>query len=106
MSHMARNRSSVTDRGVATEARSIGPSSPRGLAAVLRVGFVVTLALFLTGGFILVGAQALELALGNGNAVATLREKVGPPTFITATVCGLFAFAQEYLHPHRGGENG
>ena len=48
----------------------------------------------------LVAAQAVEILLGNGAAVVELGERLGPPTFIVSTICGLFAFALEYLQPH------
>ncbi len=69
------------------------------LRSFLRLGFVVTLLVFLAGGFVLVGAQAVQLVAGDGPAVAAIGERLGPPTFTAATVCGLFAFALEYLRP-------
>lgn len=69
------------------------------LRSLLRLGFVITLLLFLAGGFVLVGAQAVQLVRGDGPAVAAIGERLGPPTFTVATVCGLFAFALEYLRP-------
>jgi hypothetical protein len=82
------------------------PSDGGPLVTLLRVAFVATLVVFLLGGFVLVAAQAFELALGHGTAVSTLSEKLGPPTFTVATVCGLLAFLHEYVAPHRGGEQG
>ena len=73
------------------------------LVAVLRLCFVVTLVIFLIGGFVLVGAQAVQLVAGDGPAVASIGERLGPPTFVVATICGLFAFALEYVRP--GGED-
>lgn len=67
------------------------------LASVLRLGFVVTLVVFLLGGFVLVGAQAYQLVVGDGPAVAAIGERLGPPTFVVATICGLFAFLLDYF---------
>ncbi len=81
---------------------STTPSESRATARLrsfLRLGFVVTLLAFLVGGFVLVGAQAVQLLAGDGPAVAAVGERLGPPTFTVATVCGLFAFALEYLRP-------
>lgn len=73
---------------------------------LVRVGFVASLVLFLLGGFVLVGAQAVEILLGDGAAVTRIAEEVGPPTYVVASVCGLLAFVQEYFRPGRGGEQG
>jgi hypothetical protein len=67
---------------------------------VTRALFVLTLILFLIGGFVLVITQAVEIVAGNGAKVVELGERLGPPTFIVSTICGLFAFALEYLQPH------
>lgn len=72
----------------------------------VRVAFVVTLALFLLGGFVLVGAQALELVAGDGDEMLRIAERVGPPTYVLASVCGLLAFVQAYFGPGRGREHG
>ena len=74
--------------------------TPNRATRLIRTLFVITLVLFLTGGFVLVAAQAVEIVLGNGAAVVELGERLGPPTFIVSTICGLFAFALEYLQPH------
>jgi hypothetical protein len=65
-----------------------------------RALFVLTLVLFLVGGFVLVIAQAVQIVAGDGAKVVELGERLGPPTFIVSTICGLFAFALEYLQPH------
>jgi hypothetical protein len=65
-----------------------------------RTLFVLTLVLFLVGGFVLVIAQAVQIVAGDGAKVVELGERLGPPTFIVSTICGLFAFALEYLQPH------
>lgn len=106
MSHLIGKAANLDEDAGVTELEATAPAGPRGLVTFLRVGFVTTLVLFLLGGFVLVAAQAVELVLGNGTAVADVGEKLGPPTFVTATVCGMFAFAQEYLRPGRDGEDG
>jgi hypothetical protein len=49
---------------------------------------------------VLVFAQAVKIVSGDGASVVELGERLGPPTFIVSTICGLFAFALEYLQPH------
>jgi len=91
----------TTESAVPTDRSPGGP-----LVTLLRVAFVLTLVAFLLGGFVLVAAQAVELALGDGTAVAAIAERLGPATFTVATICGLLAFLHEYVAPHRGGERG
>jgi hypothetical protein len=74
--------------------------APNRATRLTRTLFVLTLVLFLTGGFVLVAAQAAEILLGNGAKVVELGERLGPPTFVVSTICGFFAFALEYLQPH------
>lgn len=71
---------------------------------LLRLGFVLTLVLFLIGGSVLVACQAVQLVRGDGTAVISVSDRLGPPTFEVATLCGLFAFALEYLR-HGGRES-
>ncbi|MFJ8924941.1 MULTISPECIES: hypothetical protein [unclassified Streptomyces] len=52
---------------------------------------------FLAGGFVVVIAQALGIALGDAGWVAAVGENAGPPTFITASVSGLLAFILSYV---------
>jgi hypothetical protein len=65
--------------------------------SVVRFLFVVTLVLFLIGGFVVVAAQAVEIVAGDGTAVTSIGEKLGPPTFVVSAICGLLAFVMEYL---------
>ena len=74
--------------------------APSTATRLTRACFVLTLVLFLIGGFVLVIAQAVQIVLGDGAKVVELGERLGPPTFIVATICGLFAFVLEYLQPH------
>ena len=72
--------------------------------SVVRFLFVVTLVLFLIGGFVIVAAQAVEIVAGDGTAVTSIGEKLGPPTFVVSAVCGLLAFVMEYLRTGEGEE--
>jgi hypothetical protein len=87
----------------ADPATSDTTQAPDPATRVTRALFVLTLILFLIGGFVLVVAQAVEIMAGNGATVVELGERLGPPTFIVSTICGLFAFALEYLQPHGEG---
>ncbi|MEO7942704.1 MAG: hypothetical protein ABIR34_04805 [Marmoricola sp.] len=84
-----------TDPGTSATAQP-----PSAATRVTRALFVLTLILFLIGGFVLVVAQAVEIVAGDGAKVVQLGERLGPPTFIVSTICGLLAFALEYLQPH------
>jgi hypothetical protein len=87
----------TTHADPATPATTQRPSTA---TRVTRALFVLTLVLFLVGGFVLVFAQAVKIVSGDGASVVELGERLGPPTFIVSTICGLFAFALEYLQPH------
>lgn len=92
-SHPAPEGASVHSNPEPRPAR--GPLA-RGASAVVRLLFVVSLVLFLVGGFVIVGAQAVQTVLGDGTAVASIGERLGPTTFAVSAVCGLLAFVMEY----------
>ncbi|WZH50470.1 MAG: hypothetical protein PIR53_10570 [Nocardioides alkalitolerans] len=76
----------------------------RASTSITRLCFVVTLVVFLLGGFVIVGAQAVEIVLGDGTTVAAIGERLGPPTFAVSAVCGLLAFVLEYVRRGPGEE--
>ena len=76
----------------------------RASTSLARLCFVVSLVVFLLGGFVIVGAQAVQIVLGDGSAVAATSERLGPPTFAVSAVCGLLAFALEYVRRGPGEE--
>lgn len=88
----------------ATAPSGTAPEGP--LRTGVRVAFVVSLVVFLLGGAVLVVGQAVALVLGDGHLVTVFAERLGPPTFTVATVCGLLAFVHEYLWPHAAGSEG
>jgi hypothetical protein len=98
-------RGAAVAHGIATQpAQEPAVDRRTPLERVLRLGFVLTLVVFLGAGFVLVGIQAVQLAAGDGSGAADVSERLGPPTFAVATACGLFAFALEYLR--HGGREG
>ncbi|MPY57117.1 hypothetical protein FNH08_07985 [Streptomyces spongiae] len=68
-------------------------STTRLIKVLFRLGVVV----FLLGGLCIVVGQALGLAAGDVGWVASVETAVGPPTFITAGVTGLLAYALTYV---------
>lgn len=76
----------------------------RASTSVARLCFVISLVVFLVGGFVIVGVQAVQIVLGDGTAVAAIGERLGPPTFAVSAVCGLLAFALEYVRRGPGEE--
>lgn len=63
---------------------------------VLRVPFTLSVCLLLLGGAVLVLSQLVALVAGRGDWLSGVADVVGPPTYISASLAGLFAFAMSY----------
>ncbi|WP_111509476.1 hypothetical protein [Mycobacterium kyogaense] len=65
---------------------------------ILLTLFRISVAAFLLGGAVVVGLQAVGLALGNGAFVDSISDNVAPWAYGAAGVAGLLAFALSYFH--------
>jgi hypothetical protein len=63
---------------------------------VLRIPFTLSVCLLLLGGTVLVLSQVVALVLGRGDWLSGVADVVGPPTYVSASLAGLFAFAMSY----------
>lgn len=63
---------------------------------VLRIPFTLSVCLLLLGGAVLVLSQVVALVLGRGDWLSGVADVVGPPTYVSASLAGLFAFAMTY----------
>lgn len=64
--------------------------------SLFRVLFFVFLAIFLIGGVVIVGTQALGVFLLNGGMVTGATKLLAPWVFSAATVCSVCAFVLRY----------
>ena len=65
---------------------------------VLDICFRVALAAFVLGGIVLVATQLVGVVFGNGALVISVAERLGPPTYILASLAGVIAFVLAYLN--------
>ncbi|MEW5810157.1 MAG: hypothetical protein AB1925_11930 [Actinomycetota bacterium] len=77
------------------------------IRSILLTAFRISVAAFLLGGAVVVGLQAVGLALGNGAFVDSISDHVAPWAYGAAGVAGLLAFALSYFQVSdgAGGEN-
>jgi|KBSSwiStaDraftv2_1062776.scaffolds.fasta_scaffold4504927_1 cytochrome b subunit of formate dehydrogenase len=61
-----------------------------------RTVFTVAVILLLLGGLAIVAAQVVGLIAGEGGWLTAVSETLEPPTFIVASVAGIFAFLLSY----------
>ena len=72
---------------------------------VLRVPFTLSVCLLLLGGTVLVLSQVVALIAGRGDWLSGVADVVGPPTCVSASLAGLFAFAMSYGPREAGGRD-
>ncbi|WP_067964263.1 hypothetical protein [Nocardiopsis trehalosi] len=74
------------------------------MTRALDIAFRVGLALFLTGGVLLVAVQAAGLAAGSAPLVAAAAERIGPVVYALAGATGIVAFVRSYLEGWDSGD--
>ena len=76
------------------------------LQRVVTVAFVITLAVSLVGGILLVAGQTLSLVIGQGQWLAFLDATAKGPVCVAASLCAIAGFLLSYRNDPTGTTSG